>query len=232
MPHEFNRVRAVNTLFSETDRVGRFLPSRRRGSVAGIGIAFLIILTLVFGAYLFIEKWGSSRELRAIDAEGDQGAVNTPGSSLPDPGKIGGYVKENGLEGQFWILIRKDLFELSTWKGSQHLSSYSVAIGENSGNKEKGGDRRTPEGVFKVERTHDSRAWVHDFGDGKGPVEGAYGPYFIRLVTGWKGIGIHGTHDPSSLGTMVTEGCIRMSNDGLLEVVDLAIPGTVVVIEP
>jgi len=51
-------------------------------------------------------------------------------------------------------------------------------------------------------------------------------------VTGWKGIGIHGTHDPSSLGTMVTEGCIRMSNDGLLEVVDLAIPGTVVVIEP
>ena len=45
-------------------------------------------------------------------------------------------------------------------------------------------------------------------------------------------VGIHGTHDPSSLGTRTTEGCIRMDNKALLEIVDKAVPGTVVVIEP
>lgn len=232
MSFELHEVRAVSYLFREIDRPGRFPSPRRRGSIAGSGIAILVIMTLSFGAYLFVEKWSSSRELRAVDATIGQDAGSADGTPLPDPGKIGGYVREHGLEGQFWMLIRKDLFELSTWKGSQNLSSYSVAIGENPGDKQKVGDRRTPEGVFKVERTHDSRAWVHDFGDDKGPVEGAYGPFFIRLVTGWKGIGIHGTHDPSSLGTMVTEGCIRMSNDALLEIVELAVPGTLVVIEP
>jgi lipoprotein-anchoring transpeptidase ErfK/SrfK len=73
---------------------------------------------------------------------------------------------------------------------------------------------------------------VHDFGDGKGPVSGAYGPWFIRLETGWKGIGIHGTHDPGSTGTRASEGCIRMKNDDLLRIVDETSPGTVVVIKP
>ncbi|KUK58585.1 MAG: ErfK/YbiS/YcfS/YnhG family protein [Synergistales bacterium 53_16] len=80
------------------------------------------------------------------------------------------------------------------------------------------------------EYKHDSRAWVHDFGEG--PVEGAYGPWFIRLKTGWQGIGIHGTHDPSTLGTMTTEGCIRMKNEHLLEILEHVGEGTLVVIDP
>jgi len=31
---------------------------------------------------------------------------------------------------------------------------------------------------------------------------------------------------------MVTEGCIRMNNEALLEIVERAVPGTVVLIEP
>ena len=47
---------------------------------------------------------------------------------------------------------------------------------------------------------------------------GAYGPYFIRLLTPpHRGIGIHGTHAPESIGTRATEGCIRMNNDDLRE---------------
>ena len=46
---------------------------------------------------------------------------------------------------------------------------------------------------------------------------GAYGPWFIRLKTGWNGIGIHGTHDPGSIGTDVTEGCIRLQNKDVEE---------------
>ena len=58
----------------------------------------------------------------------------------------------------------------------------------------------------------DASYWTHDFGDGKGEIEGAYGPYFISLDTSnlsggaWDGIGIHGTHNPASIGTCASEG--------------------------
>ena len=48
-------------------------------------------------------------------------------------------------------------------------------------------------------------------------IKGAYGPWFIRLKTPWKGIGIHGTHDPDSIGKDITEGCIRLKNSDLLD---------------
>lgn len=54
----------------------------------------------------------------------------------------------------------------------------------------------------------------------QGEIRGAYGSHFIRLKTpGHRGIGIHGTHDPASIGTRATEGCIRLNNGDLLELV-------------
>ena len=73
--------------------------------------------------------------------------------------------------------------------------------------------------------------WSHDFLDGKGVIRGAYGPWFIRLKTGWQGIGIHGTHDPDSRGSRATEGCIRLSNDELEELRQFAFREMKVVIE-
>lgn len=67
--------------------------------------------------------------------------------------------------------------------------------------------------MFEVIQIQNASYWTHDFRDGKGEIKGAYGPWFIRLETGWRGIGIHGTHDPSSIGTAASEGCIRMKNE-------------------
>ncbi len=56
--------------------------------------------------------------------------------------------------------------------------------------------------------------------DPTGEIRGAYGSHFIRLKTpGHRGIGIHGTHDPASIGTRATEGCVRLNNSDLLELV-------------
>ena len=56
---------------------------------------------------------------------------------------------------------------------------------------------------------------------------------FIRLdVPGHKGIGIHGTHKPESIGTRDTEGCIRLENSEILKLKELAYLGMVVVITP
>ncbi len=132
---------------------------------------------------------------------------------------------------QYTILIDKSDFSLTLKKDDQVEKIYSVAIGKNAGQKQQPGDLRTPSGEFTVDEIIDSSSWTHDFKDGKGEIEGAYGPWFISLVTGWDGIGIHGTHDPASIRTMVSEGCIRMNNADVEEVKAKIQPGTKVIIQ-
>ena len=132
---------------------------------------------------------------------------------------------------QYTILIDKSDFSLTLKKDDQIEKVYPVAIGKNAGQKQQPGDLRTPSGEFTVDEIIDASSWTHDFKDGKGEIAGAYGPWFISLVTGWDGIGIHGTHDPASIRTMVSEGCIRMNNADVEEVKAKIQPGTKVIIQ-
>lgn len=135
------------------------------------------------------------------------------------------------------LSYRLDLYE----KGKKDaIKRYGIAVARNSGDKQKRGDNRTPtswgtdvaipkkyEGAkpnvqssvvpFEVEEVCEASSWTHDFNDGKGVIQGAYGPWFISLDTGWDGIGIHGTHDPKSIGTKASEGCIRLVNSDVDE---------------
>lgn len=127
---------------------------------------------------------------------------------------------------------QKMMLTLYDYNGIQRFA-VPMACGKNYGNKQEQGDMRTPEGVFHISEIVDASTWSHDFHDGKGIIEGAYGPWFLRLETpGHSGIGIHGTHDSTSLGTRATEGCIRLSNDNILSLKKLVKSGTVVVILP
>ncbi|MDR2179268.1 MAG: L,D-transpeptidase [Synergistaceae bacterium] len=132
---------------------------------------------------------------------------------------------------EYWIRIDKGDYRLYLYRGGEMEKAYEVGVGKNPGNKERAGDNKTPNGTFTVQSIEDSSRWTHDFRDGKGVIRGAYGPWFIRLRTGWRGIGIHGTHDPDSRGSMVSEGCIRMLNDELEEIKKVAFKDMKVVIE-
>ena len=135
------------------------------------------------------------------------------------------------------ILIRKSEFRLYLLKDGNVVNSWPVALGKNAGQKRVSGDMKTPDGTFPIDEVLDASYWTHDFGDGKGEIEGAYGPYFISLDTSnlsggaWDGIGIHGTHDPASIGTRASEGCIRMHNSDLLTLKKQISVGTQVTIE-
>lgn len=135
------------------------------------------------------------------------------------------------------LLVRKSSFRLYVLDDGKEVCDYGVALGKNPGQKEKSGDMKTPEGTYRVDEIDDSRSWTHDFGDGKGEIKGAYGPWFISLDTSaqskgkWGGIGIHGTHDPASIGTRASEGCIRLRNEDLLELIKFVKVGTKVTIE-
>jgi lipoprotein-anchoring transpeptidase ErfK/SrfK len=146
------------------------------------------------------------------------------------------YTNElESIKGSTFILIDKSTYTLKLYKYSgELLNEYRIALGKHPGNKTKIGDNKTPEGVFAISSIEDASSWEHDFKDDTlGMIQGAYGPYFIRLsVPGHKGIGIHGTHDNNSIGTRASEGCIRMNNNDLLKLVDKIKSSSVVAIIP
>lgn len=131
----------------------------------------------------------------------------------------------------FNILIDKSDYKLYLKKGSEIIHTYNIAVGKNLGQKQRPGDLTTPTGSFVIDEIIDSSAWTHDFGDGQGEITGAYGPWFLSLATEWDGIGIHGTHDPSSIGTRASEGCIRLLNKDIVELEKEIDVGTKVVIQ-
>lgn len=149
-------------------------------------------------------------------------------------------------DAKYLICIHKLSYKLDLYeKGSENpIRSFPIAVAKNTGDKQRPGDNKTPTswgnivaipaeykgadvGVkssdvpFRVEEICEASYWTHDFNDGKGIIEGAYGPWFISLDTGWEGIGIHGTHDPNSIGTNASEGCIRLLNKDIIELKEI-----------
>ena len=137
------------------------------------------------------------------------------------------------IQGQNRIVISKERFLLFVVNSKcDTLFSAPIGVGSNYGNKQKKSDRRTPEGIFKIVKIHDSSKWTHDFKDGYGIRKGAYGPFFFRLKTPrFSGIGIHGTCFPEQIGTRCSEGCIRMNNSDIVKLRKFVFVGMQCVIE-
>jgi lipoprotein-anchoring transpeptidase ErfK/SrfK len=218
---------------------GRWVKRRRYHPVLKAAVAaMLLLLAALWGAEFYRARLAEER-LR----EAEERARLTPPAEEPADAVLpAGAVSEDSApgplppdllveDGEYWIRINKGLFKLYLYRGEEVDRVYTVAVGKNPGDKERVGDNRTPTGIFTVQSIEDARSWTHDFGDGKGPIRGAYGPWFIRLRTGWQGIGIHGTHDPDSRGTMVSEGCVRMLNGELEDLKRFAFRSMKVVIE-
>ncbi|MFN8296688.1 MAG: L,D-transpeptidase family protein [Chitinophagales bacterium] len=139
------------------------------------------------------------------------------------------------IKNSSFIIIDKNTMKLSQYNFKGELLQQSaVATGKNYGNKSKRGDMKTPEGIFHISEVVNAGDWKHDFKDDSlGAIAGAYGPYFIRLeVPGQKGIGIHGTHDNNSLNTRASEGCIRLKNEDLEQLVKRIGTSSIVIITP
>jgi len=128
------------------------------------------------------------------------------------------------------VRIDKSDLQLILFNDGQEFKQYKISDGKNPGDKQKKGDCRTPVGTFEVISIERSADWEYDFEDDDlGPIKGAYGPYFLRLATpGWKGIGIHGTHDPTLIGFHNSHGCIRLKNSDLLDLLPHVTLNTVV----
>ena len=129
------------------------------------------------------------------------------------------------------VVVSKQAMCLKLYDSDDRLiCRFPVAIGRNYGNKQEEGDMRTPEGEFRIEQIQPATHWVHDKGEGL--IEGYYGNWFVRLDTPHRGIGIHGTNDPSTIGGRTTEGCVRLTNSDLDSLRPMLREGMMVAIEP
>lgn len=114
------------------------------------------------------------------------------------------------------------------------MRAHKMACGRNYGTKHEKADERTPEGFFSVEGIYDSTDWLFVDDNGvKSEIKGQFGPRFIRLrIPGTTQIGIHGTCSPRSLGWRCSHGCIRITNEQILQLVELVEPGMPVIVNP
>lgn len=135
---------------------------------------------------------------------------------------------------RFLVVDKSEMTIFLFDKYGRREKSYKMACAKKYGTKHKKADSRTPEGFFSVEGIYDSTDWLFTDDYGKtSKVKGQFGPRFIRIknpVT--TQIGIHGTCAPWSIGGRVSHGCIRITNEQIMELVKLVEPGMPVIINP
>ena len=182
-------------------------------------------ITTTIAACILLSSTGSAQTV-----QNTQTTQTEQTAQMAQPYKA--YLEEIGY--QKFILISKDELTLKLIdKDGALIKEYGISCSKYYGNKEKRGDNKTPEGTFKINQLLNARGLSHDFGDGKGKIPNAYGPWFLRLnVPGFNDIGIHGTHLPESIGTRATEGCIRLKNEDIIDLKGRVALGTPVIILP
>lgn len=112
--------------------------------------------------------------------------------------------------------------------------SFGMACGKNFGTKHEKADCRTPEGFFSVRKIQNSTDWHYVDDNGHiSPKTGEFGPRFIRLrIPGTSQIGIHGTSAPWSIGGRRSHGCIRLTNENIMRLVEMVDSGMPVIVSP
>lgn len=116
------------------------------------------------------------------------------------------------------IEINKKTNRLYLYSGKSVVKTYKVATGRSSS--------LTPEGTFPIVVKITKPGWKNIPG---GVPENPLGERWNGLsVNGDKGrtYGIHGTNNPSSIGTHASSGCVRMYNSDVIELYNRIYEGT------
>lgn len=128
-------------------------------------------------------------------------------------------------QGGFSIIVDRGHFRLMVFFNGQYIKEYPVGIGKSG---------LTPGGEFEIEQLVVDPQWT----DPQGKVHAARAPD-NQLGSRWmgfkatatrNGLGIHGTIDPASIGTVCSNGCVRLNNQDAEEVYSLMRKGDKVMI--
>jgi hypothetical protein len=141
---------------------------------------------------------------------------------------IFGFVGGNSADAAtspYKIEIDKKTNYLYLYKAGKIIKTYRVATGRTKS--------LTPEGTFRIIIKISQPGWTNSSGktipggDPKNPL----GARWLGMqVNGDKGrtYGIHGTNNPSSIGTHASSGCVRMHNNDVINLYNTVPTGTLV----
>ncbi|GAE01386.1 ErfK/YbiS/YcfS/YnhG family protein [Clostridium botulinum B str. Osaka05] len=107
------------------------------------------------------------------------------------------------------IVINTKAHTLTLFRDNNVYKTYKVAVGKPS--------TPTPKGTFKI---------INRAINPGGP----FGARWLGLNIPYGDYGIHGTNNPSSIGKSISNGCIRMFNNQVIELSNLVPIGTTVTI--
>lgn len=119
------------------------------------------------------------------------------------------YPYTNAYRAAYRILINTNTHKLTLFNNNSVYKTYTVATGKPS--------TPTPKGTFRI---------VNRAINPGGP----FGARWLGLNAPNGDYGIHGTNNPASIGKSVSNGCIRMFNNQVIELSSLVPIGTVVTI--
>lgn len=115
------------------------------------------------------------------------------------------------------IEVHRDAAKVDVYRGTLKLASYPAAMGTAS--------TPTPLGHFYVDVRVLLANQSGPYGAGQISVTG-FSDVFQTFGGGRGQIAIHGTNQPSLIGTPVSNGCIRIANEHLLALLDMVPTGT------
>ena len=111
------------------------------------------------------------------------------------------------IRATYRITINIQTHTLTLFRDNNVFKTYTVAVGKPTS--------PTPKGTFKI---------INRAINPGGP----FGVRWLGLNAPNGDYGIHGTNDPFSIGKNISNGCIRMYNNQVLELCNLVSIGTVV----
>jgi lipoprotein-anchoring transpeptidase ErfK/SrfK len=118
------------------------------------------------------------------------------------------------------VVIDKKNFTSTLYSNGKIVRIYPIAYGANpdGANKQKVGDKRTPEGAFEIVNQAKNPRYKNIPG---GAENNPLGTRWMGLNT-WSGsIGMHGTSNPGSIGSRASAGCVRMFTPDAEELFDM-----------
>lgn len=205
-----------------------------------------------------VKSLSSNKQMNSNEANSNEGVSNTVNSNKP----LGQILREKGISGQIpnlKIVVDKSAHALTLYAGVTPLKQYHVAIGEGGlADKEKAGDKKTPEGRFyigepsvlsPVDKYLGSR-WMRvsypnvedaERGLKAGIIDRATHDEIVKAINNGQippqrtalggGIGIHGgTGQGENQGDYWTWGCIGLQNSDIEDFFDYIATGTELII--
>jgi len=152
------------------------------------------------------------------------------GIDKPELLRAGATIKV--VNGPFHARVYRSTFTMDIFLQNTYVKSYPVGLGKQS--------RETPTGRWKVDAGGKliKPQWTDpDTGRTYKPEDPDYplGSRWIGLeglegqAQGKTGFAIHGTNDPTQIGTQGSRGCIRLHNGDAVEVYNMLMPGVSIV---